>query len=441
MAQHKTPLLDQLESGPWPSFVSDIKQEAANRADKAAKGEVDFQIAVDCPEDLLGVLELSFTDGETHWKHGGIVGVFGYGGGVIGRYCDQPQAFPGVAHFHTVRVAQPAGMFYKSDFLGSICDIWELRGSGLTNMHGSTGDIVLLGTTTPQLEEIFYELTHNLNVDLGGSGSNLRTPAACMGESRCQYACYDTQELCYNLTQEYQDELHRPAFPYKFKFKFDGCPNGCVASIARSDFSVIGTWRDEIRVDQKAVAAYVGGEYPSNAGAHAGGNWGKFDIKAEIVDLCPSQCVRYENGKLEINDKECVRCMHCINTMPRALRIGNDRGANILCGAKAPILDGPQMGSLLVPFIKVGADNDFREVKDVIEGIWDWWMEAGKNRERLGETMKRLGMATLIKAAGVEVDARQVQEPRHNPYIFWKAEEVEGGWERDINEYRKRHQR
>ena len=209
MAQHKTPLLDQLESGPWPSFVSDIKQEAANRADKAAKGEVDFQIAVDCPEDLLGVLELSFTDGETHWKHGGIVGVFGYGGGVIGRYCDQPQAFPGVAHFHTVRVAQPAGMFYKSDFLGSICDIWELRGSGLTNMHGSTGDIVLLGTTTPQLEEIFYELTHNLNVDLGGSGSNLRTPAACMGESRCQYACYDTQELCYNLTQEYQDELHR----------------------------------------------------------------------------------------------------------------------------------------------------------------------------------------------------------------------------------------
>ncbi|HZF62629.1 MAG TPA: hypothetical protein VEZ52_13555, partial [Desulfovibrio sp.] len=32
MAKHATPLLDQLESGPWPSFVSDIKQEAASRA-------------------------------------------------------------------------------------------------------------------------------------------------------------------------------------------------------------------------------------------------------------------------------------------------------------------------------------------------------------------------------------------------------------------------
>ena len=109
MAKHATPLLDQLESGPWPSFVSDIKQEAAYRAQNP-KG-LDYQIPVDCPEDLLGVLELSYNEMETHWKHGGIVGVFGYGGGVIGRYCDQPEMFPGVAHFHTMRVAQPSGKY------------------------------------------------------------------------------------------------------------------------------------------------------------------------------------------------------------------------------------------------------------------------------------------------------------------------------------------
>ena len=103
MAKHATPLLDQLESGPWPSFVSDIKQEAAARA--ANPKGLDYQIPADAPEDLLGVLELSYEEKETHWKHGGIVGVFGYGGGVIGRYCDQPEKFPGVAHFHTMRVA------------------------------------------------------------------------------------------------------------------------------------------------------------------------------------------------------------------------------------------------------------------------------------------------------------------------------------------------
>ena len=438
MAKHDTPLLDQLESGPWPSFVSDLKAQAAKRAKN--EENIEFQIPVDVVEDLLGILELSYVDGTTHWKHGGIVGVFGYGGGVIGRYCDQPQAFPGVAHFHTMRIAQPGGKYYTADYLKKLCDLWDFRGSGITNMHGSTGDIVFLGTTTPQLEEIFYELTHNMGQDLGGSGSNLRTPADCIGSSRCEYACYDTQDLCYDLTQEYQDELHRPAFPYKFKFKFDGCPNCCVASIARSDLSFIGTWRDDIRIDQEAVQAYIGGEIAPNAGAHSGRDWGAFDIEKEVIGLCPTECMNMEDGKLVIDNKECTRCMHCINVMPRALRIGNDRGVSILAGAKAPILDGAQMGSLIIPFIEVEAP--YTKIKEeVIEPVWDWWMEEGKNRERLGELMKRQGLQKCLEAIGVEPVAQHVQEPRHNPYIFWKEDEVEGGWERDINEYRKHHQR
>ena len=438
MAKHATPLLDQLETGPWPSFVSDIKQEAAHRHENP--DGVEYQIPVDVCDDLLGVLEISYEDGETHWKHGGIVGVFGYGGGVIGRYCDQPEKYPGVAHFHTIRVNQPSGKYYTTEFLRALMDLWDFRGSGLTNMHGATGDMVFLGTTTPQLEEIFWTLTHDLDTDLGGSGSNLRTPATCLGESRCEYACYNTQELCYNMTNEFQDELHRPAFPYKFKFKFDGCPNGCVASIARSDFSVIGTWKDDIKIDQDAVQGYVKGEFAPNAGAHSGRDWGPFDIQKEVVDLCPTKCMSWDGSKLTIDNRECYRCMHCINTMPRALRIGDERGASILVGAKAPILDGAQMGSLLVPFIEVNAP-DYEEVKEVVENLWDWWMEEGKNRERIGETIRRQGFQKMLEVTGIKADARHVQEPRTNPYIFWKEEDVDGGWERDINEFRKRHQR
>ncbi len=439
MAKHKTPLLDQLISGPWPSFVDDMKQYAEARAKNEKK--IEYQIPVDVVDDLMGLLELSYADGTTHWKHGGIVGVFGYGGGVIGRYCDQPENFPGVAHFHTMRVAQPAGKFYTSDYLRKLCDLWEFRGSGLTNMHGSTGDIIFLGTQTPQLEEIFYELTHNLGQDLGGSGSNLRTPSDCIGQARCEFACYDTQDLCHTLTNEYQDELHRPAFPYKFKFKFDGCPNCCVASIARADMSFIGTWKDDIRIDQDAVQGYVSGKFKPNAGAHAGRDWGPFDIQKEVIDLCPTECMKYENGILSINNKECTRCMHCINVMPRALKPGKETGLSILVGAKAPILDGAQMGSLLVPFVEVNKEDGYQAIKDVIEAIWDWWMEEGKNRERLGELMKRQGFQKLLEVTGIQPMPQHVKEPRHNPYIFWKEEEVPGGWERDVNEYRKHHQR
>ena len=435
MAKRKTPMLDELEKGKWPSFVSDMKQEAESRE----KTNVDLQTPKDAVEDLLGLLELTFKDKVVHWKHGGIVGVFGYGGGVIGRYCDQPEQFPGVKDFHTMRVNQPSSKFYSTEFLKQLCELWERRGSGLTNMHGSTGDIILLGTTTPQLEEIFWELTHDMDQDLGGSGSNLRTPSCCIGKARCEFACYDTQAICNAFTMEYQDELHRPAFPYKFKFKFDGCPNGCVAAIARADMSVIGTWRDDIRVDQEAVKGYVGGEIKPNGGAHSGKDWGAFDIDKEVIDLCPTGCMAWDGNNLKINNKECTRCMHCINVMPRALRIGEDTGASILFGAKAPILEGAQMSTLTVPFIKV--EEPYEEIHDLIEKVWDFWSEEGKNRERLGEMIQRVGFQKFLEVCELDPDPRMIQEPRSNPYIFWKEEDVPGGWDRDVNEFRKKHQR
>ena len=76
--------------------------------------------------DLIGLLERSYEENNGHWKHGGIVGVLGYGGGVIGRYSDLPEEFPKVAHFHTMRVNQPSGWFYTSD----ACARSAISGSG-----------------------------------------------------------------------------------------------------------------------------------------------------------------------------------------------------------------------------------------------------------------------------------------------------------------------
>jgi sulfite reductase alpha subunit len=419
--KHKTPLLDELEKGPWPSFVSDVKHMAERKP---------------MCQDLLGLLEMSYVDKEGHWKHGGIVGVLGYGGGVIGRYCDRPDLFPGVAHFHTMRVNQPASKFYSTEILKKLCDLWGKRGSGLTNMHGSTGDIILLGTTTDQLEPIFYELTHDLNMDLGGSGSNMRTPSCCLGKARCEWSCIDTQAITYNITKTYQDELHRPAFPYKFKFKTSGCPNDCVAAIARADCSIIGTWRDNIRIDQKAVKAYVGGELVPNGGAH-GTKPRALDIQKEVLDLCPTRCMEFDGKKLKIWDEDCTRCMHCINVMPQALWPGKDVGATILVGAKAPILEGAQLSSVVIPFIKM--EDDLEEFHEFVEKLFDWWMELGKNRERLGELIQRLGLREFLKAVELEPDPRMINTPRYNPYIFYDPADVPGGWEIDGEAFRKKH--
>jgi sulfite reductase alpha subunit len=208
---------------------------------------------------------------------------------------------------------------------------------------------------------------------------------------------------CHDFTNHYQDELHRPAFPYKFKFKFAGCANDCVAAIARADMSIIGTWRDDIRQDDAAVEAY----------AKAG-----MDIQADVVNNCPAKCMKWDGTALTIDNPACVKCMHCINVMPKALRPGTDTGATILLGSKAPIVEGALLSSVLIPFDKM--EPPYEGLKEIIENIHDVWSEEGKARERVGEFIQRVGMGNFLEAIGLEPSPYMVEAPRDNPYIFFE---------------------
>ncbi|MGD2079771.1 MAG: dissimilatory-type sulfite reductase subunit alpha [Nitrospirota bacterium] len=390
--KYDTPLLDELEKGPWPSFVTEIKKAAA-------KNEM--------ANDELGQIEKSFKDKRGYWKHGGIVGVLGYGGGVIGRYSSLPKEFPNVAHFHTVRINQPSGFFYKTDRLREIMDIWDKYGSGLTNMHGSTGDMVLLGCRTEALEPIFAEVSSK-GWDLGGSGSAMRTPSCCVGAARCEWSNIDTMGICNELTQKFQDELHRPAYPYKFKIKVAGCAVDCVAAIARADCSIVGTWKGKIAIDQDAVKDYAKGG---------------MDINAEIVNMCPTGCISYDGKEMTINDAECSRCMHCIAKMTKALKPTGEKGVSILIGSKAPIVVGSLLSWVVVPFMKVEPPYD--DLYEKISSIIEWWDDNAKPRERIGELIEVKGMRDFLEAIGEDPSPAQVFEPRKDPFFFWKEEDLQ----------------
>ena len=68
-------------------------------------------------------------------------------------------------------------------------------------------------------------------------------------------------------------------------------------------------------------------------------------------------------------------------------------------------------------------------------------MEEGKNHERLGELIQRQGVQKLLDVLGIPPMPQAVIEPRSNPYIFWKEEDVPGGFDRAIEDYRSRHAR
>lgn len=175
---------------------------------------------------------------------------------------------------------------------------------------------------------------------------------------------------------------------------------------ACADLSIIGTWKDEIQQDDAAVA-----EYAANG----------VDIRKDVCDKCPSRCMEWDGNKLDIENRECVRCMHCINVMPKALAPGRERGATILIGSKAPIVQGALLSSVLIPFVP--ADELLDTIKELLSRVWEVWDEYGKNRERIGELIQRMGMPAFLDAIGLDPVPEMVTAPRDNPYIFFGKED------------------
>ena len=407
---HNTPNLDQLESGPWPSFVTGLKELAK---------EKDYVV------DLLGQLEESYKTRKGYWK-GGTVGVFGYGGGVIPRFTelkneDGTPKFKDAAEFHTLRIMPPPGMHYDTATLRQFCDIWDKHGSGLIAFHGQSGDIMFQGATTENVQKAFDEF-NEMGFDLGGAGPAVRTSMSCVGAARCEQSCYDEAQAHRAVLNTFLDDIHRPSLPYKFKFKFSGCANDCMNAIQRADMAVIGTWRDNMRTDEALAKKWFA-------------KHGMDELVNDVVARCPTKTFQVKELKkiksgehitsvavsdthgIEINNQDCVRCMHCINVMTGALATGADKGATILVGGKSHLKIGGLMGTVVIPFIKLDTEEEVEKLVDFAQRTIEFFAENALEHERTGEMIERIGLANFLDAMEIDVDPAMVNSPRMNPYV------------------------
>ncbi len=416
---HDTPMLDELETGPWPSFVTGLKRLAKDK---------DYMV------DILGHLEHSYETKTGYWK-GGTVGVYGYGGGIIPRFSeikdkDGKPVYADAAEFHTLRVMPPAGMHYDTKVLRQLCNIWEKHGSGLIALHGQSGDIMFQGATSENVQKAFDEI-NEAGFDLGGAGPAVRTSMSCVGASRCEQSCYDEGKAHRQVINSFLDDIHRPALPYKFKFKFSGCPNDCMNAIQRSDLAVIGTWRDNMRTDEPLAKKWFA-------------KHGMNELVNDVVARCPTKAIQLKEIKdvrksdtissvavdgthaLEVDNRDCVRCMHCINVMTGALAPGKDKGATILCGGKRTLKIGDLMGSVIVPFMPLQKEEDYEQLVELGKKIVDFFAENALEHERTGEMIERIGLVNFLEGIGLDVDANMVAAPRTNPYVRTD------GWDEEV---------
>ena len=410
---YETPMLDELENGPWPSFISGIKKLRDDHPDERIQ---------EVTSSLLGQLEHSYETRKGYWK-GGTVSVFGYGGGIIPRFSEVGSAFPESKEFHTIRVQPPAGNHYTTAMLRQLGDSWEKWGSGLQTFHGQTGNIMFIGTTTENTQHFFDEI-NDYGWDLGGAGPCVRTAMSCVGASRCEMSCANEHGIHRHLVNNFTDDVHRPALPYKFKFKVSGCPNDCQNAIERADMAIIGTWRDDMKVDQEEVKNYIA----------AKGENGRQYYMDNVISRCPTNALSLnDDNTLNVDNRNCVRCMHCLNVMPKALHPGDDKGVTILVGGKRTLKIGDLMGTVVVPFKKLETEEDYESLIEMAEEMIDFWAENGLEHERTGEMIERIGLVNYLEGIGIEgVDPHMVNNPRQCSYIRMDGwdEEAEKWFER-----------
>ena len=394
MKKHDTPMIDELENGPWPSFISGIKRLRDTHPEKRIN---------EMTNDLLGQLEHSYETRKGYWK-GGTVSVYGYGGGIIPRFSEVGNAFPASKEFHTLRVQPPAGNFYSTSMLRQLADSWEKHGSGLVTFHGQTGNIMFIGSTTENTQHFFDEI-NDYGFDLGGAGPCVRTAMSCVGAGRCEMSNVNEHKAHRLLVNNFTDDVHRPALPYKFKFKVSGCPNDCMNSIERADMSVIGTWRDDIKVDQEEFKKYVELK-------------GRKYVIDNIVTRCPTNAISLnDDDSIQIDNQNCVKCMHCLNVVPKALQCGDDKGVTILIGGKRTLKIGDLMGTVIVPFMKLEKEEDWERLVEIAEETIDFWADNALEHERCGEMIQRIGLVNFLEGVGIDVDPNMVANPRESSYV------------------------
>ncbi len=378
----KTPIVDELCKGPWPSHAAELKKSKYS----------------------ILMYEEALKKKASQWRGGGYISVPGVPSGVIARASKRPDI---LEESSVVRIFPPPGLFFNTDLFRKLCGIIDKYSGGLIHLSATTSDMELIEVPHDKIGDMVKEV-EAMGMDVGSTDVTLRTVKACIGPARCDVAVFDTVGFRQAFTEHFLDDMQYPRFPHKIKTKAAGCPNDCVFGAHKAEIFVAGVFRDAPKVNQEKLADWV----------EKGG-----DIEY-ICSRCPGQAMTWENGKLDIDNDKCLHCMYCINRCP-AIRPGDDRGAAILVGGKYRSKYGPTLAKVLIPFVEANPP-EYKEILDIIQKIVDVYDEHSLSKERMGEFLYRIGFDKFMELMGLEATAHNFAQPRENLFYHWTKEELGG---------------
>ena len=191
---------------------------------------------------------------------------------------------------------------------------------------------------------------------IASCGPRVRVPTACSG---CEYnpnGLMDVQKWCLAVDEKF---FGMPTGHHKFKISFSGCPIDCFRT-TEMDLGFQGQmepkWNEETCVG---------------------------------CTLCAKACqegaiVSDKDGKPVYDASKCIYCADCIRVCPTESWMENKRGWAVRVGGKH--------GRHPLAAFKVADLVPDSKTFEIIEKTVKWYKENGIGRERIGETIRRLGV-------------------------------------------------
>jgi dissimilatory sulfite reductase (desulfoviridin) alpha/beta subunit len=246
-----------------------------------------------------------------------------------------------------------------AEHLRTIGEVAKKYGKGYVHLTSRQG-VEIPFVSLEDIEAVKRDLGA-AGVLIGVCGPRVRTVTACQGSDICPSGAIETTGLAEELDERYFGK----ELPHKFKIGITGCKNNCLKA-EENDLGI------------------KGGTAPE---------WDKKDCTycGVCEAVCPSTAVKVDKDKstLAFAESACVYCGKCVKSCP----------SNAWQGKNGYFLS---FGGMFGNEIKEGLHLlpllfDKEQVFRAVDTTVTFYQNNGKNGERLGRTILRLGAEVLKK--------------------------------------------
>jgi sulfite reductase alpha subunit len=360
-------MLDELERGPWPSHVRETRKTKY-------------------PSKLYAASLYSRRD---FWTTGGYVSVPGVPTGILMRVTSRPSIGESA---NVVRVYTPSANFVSSEMLRKLADFADKYGVGMLHALTTGGNVEIPGIPKERIKDFVVEFRQLSGTDVGSTGDAFRNVTNCVGPALCEYANFDTSKMRDGFYDQFFDYAKYPTFPHKMKVKISGCPLDCTRATQKGDIAIVGAWEGSPEIDQESFRTL--GE----------------DVKATIVNSCPTRALSLDEGELNVEGDDCIQCMQCVKLSQNTIMPGKTKKFFVYVGGKLRGKKGPFTAKLLAV-----VDSEV-EVFALIDKIVNTFVDNAARKERVGDLITRVGMKKFIAMMGMEPKPYHASELRRNVF-------------------------